>query len=56
VSVMENAGSVSLKVRRDGTTQCKLEVHYYTEDKEAKAGEDYKPVEVRVMFYYNIIC
>ena len=43
---MENAGSVTLKVRRDGTTLCKLQVHYYTEDKEAKAGDDYKPVEV----------
>ena len=46
VSVMENAGSVSLKVKRDGNTQCKVQVHYYTEDKEAKAGEDYEPVQV----------
>ena len=47
VSVMENAGSVSLKVKRDGDTQCKVQVHYYTEDKEAKAGEDYEAVQVR---------
>ena len=46
---MENAGSVTLKVGRDGTTQCKLQVHYYTEDKEAKAGDDYKSIKVQIM-------
>lgn len=46
VSVMENAGSVSLKVAREGNTQCRIQVHYYTEDKEAKAGEDYEAVKV----------
>lgn len=50
---MENAGSVSLKVRREGTTDCKLQVHYYTEDKEAKAGEDYEAVEVNYTSIHN---
>ena len=48
---MENAGSVALKVRRDGNTQCKVQVHYYTEDKEAKAGEDYEAVEVNWILF-----
>ena len=43
---MENAGSVALKIRREGDTQCKVQVHYYTEDKEAKAGEDYEAIKV----------
>ena len=46
VSVMENAGSVSLKVKRSGNTQCRVQVHYCTEDRQAKAGEDYEAVEV----------
>lgn len=45
---MENAGSVALKVKRDGDTQCKVQVRYYTEDKEAKAGEDYEAVLVNL--------
>lgn len=51
VSVMENAGSVSLKVQRYGDTQCKIQVHYYTEDKEAKAGEDYEAVDDGLLLF-----
>lgn len=53
VSVMENAGSVSLKVKRNGSTQCRVQVHYRTEDKEAKAGEDYEAVKVSLYAYYG---
>ena len=47
---MENAGSVALKIRREGNTRCKVQAHYYTEDKEAKAGEDYEAIKVSILF------